>query len=288
MAEKFGFSLINNFFQRPTFLKGKVTIIGGSSLFHGAPFLGLKIASRLNQMVFFSSPEPSVGKVAEQLKSKLFSFIWVPFQEISDYIEKSDAVLIGPGLMRFRKEKDVKKLENQRLGDKTGRMTKKITENLLRKFAKKQWIVDAGSLQVMDKKFIPEKAILTPNWQEFNLLFGKEIEDYSLSQKEVILKKWAKEYKCIILTKETNSLVCSAQKCYLVSGGNRGLEKGGTGDVLSGLVTALAAKKPPLLAAAAAVWVSKKAADSLYQKVGFAYNADDLADEIPSVCRQYF
>jgi len=35
-----------------------------SRLFHGAPLLSLKIASRLNKMVFFSSPEPSLGKVA--------------------------------------------------------------------------------------------------------------------------------------------------------------------------------------------------------------------------------
>jgi len=83
---------------------GKVTIIGGSSLFHGAPILALKTASRVVDMVFFSSPEPSVGKVAEKIKSQLGSFIWVPFGEVGEYIQKSDAVLIGPGLMRYHKE----------------------------------------------------------------------------------------------------------------------------------------------------------------------------------------
>ncbi|KKR63507.1 MAG: hypothetical protein UU03_C0003G0014 [Candidatus Woesebacteria bacterium GW2011_GWA1_40_45] len=84
---------------------GQVTIIGGSSLFHGAPLLALKVASRIVDMVFFTSPEPSVGGVAEKIKSKLLSFIWIPWDEIENYIEKSDAILIGPGFLRFRSEK---------------------------------------------------------------------------------------------------------------------------------------------------------------------------------------
>ena len=83
---------------------GQVTIIGGSSLFHGAPLLSLKVASRLVDMVFFATPEPSVGCVAELIKSKLYSFIWIPWKEVGAYVEKSDATLIGPGFMRYEKE----------------------------------------------------------------------------------------------------------------------------------------------------------------------------------------
>ena len=83
---------------------GQVTIIGGSKLFHGAPILALKTASRIVDMVFFASPEPSVGGIAEQLKSKLGSFIWIPWDEVGEYIAKSDAILIGPGLMRYHKK----------------------------------------------------------------------------------------------------------------------------------------------------------------------------------------
>ena len=54
---------------------GQVTIIGGSSLFHGAPLLSLKVASRISSMVFFASPQKSLDKVAEKTKSKLMSFI---------------------------------------------------------------------------------------------------------------------------------------------------------------------------------------------------------------------
>ncbi len=248
---------------------GKVVIIGGSYLFHGAPLLSLKTASRIVDMVFFSSPEPSVGKVAEELKGELNSFIWVPFTQIEEYINKSDAVLIGPGLMRYHKE-------DESSSDKNGKKTKKLTESLLAKFPQKQWVIDAGSLHVIDKKFIPSQAILTPNRGEYENLFGK--------QKPA---KAAKDNNCIIVFKNAQTEVFSPKEERLVKGGNKGLVKGGTGDVLAGLSAALVAKNPPFWSACAASFIVKKAADELYQKVGFAYNADDLAEKIPMVLGEY-
>jgi len=248
---------------------GQIMIIGGSSLFHGAPILSLKTASRVVDMVFFTSPEPSVGKVAEELKSKLNSFIWVPFDQVEEYIKKSDAILIGPGLMRYHQE-------GENVEDMAGKETKRITESLLEKFPQKQWVIDAGSLQVMDKKFIPKKAILTPNQKEFVMLFGGEKPQLA-----------AKNHDCIIVLKNVETKVYSPEEKRLIRGGNNGLVKGGTGDVLAGLTTALAAKNPPFWSACAASFIVKKAADELYQKVGFAYNADDLAEKIPEVLGCY-
>ena len=255
---------------------GQVAIIGGSALFHGAPLLSLKTASRLVDMVFFSSPEPSIGKVAEQLKSKLNSFIWVPFNQVDEYIKKCDAILIGPGLIRYHREAQSKKCKGKRLCDPAGEETKKITESLLKKFPQKQWVIDAGSLHVIDKKFIPKNAILTPNRKEYLALFGEG--------KPMVA---AKNHDCIIVYKNAITEVYSAQDSKLIKGGNNGLVKGGTGDVLAGLSLALAAKNPPFWSACAASFLVKKAADELYQKVGFAYNADDLAEKIPEVLGRY-
>jgi len=270
---------------------GKVTIIGGSSLFHGALILALKTASRVVDMVFFSSSEPSVGKVAEKIKSQLGSFIWVPFEEVGEYIQKSDAVLIGPGLMRYRSEVQSSKCKVKNLCDKAGWETKKITEKLLRQFPQKQWVIDAGSLQTMDKKFIPRNAILTPNKKEFQMLFNLKCQISNVKSKSKILNlvgKKAKEYHCIIVLKLAWTVVCSPENCVVIEGGNAGLTKGGTGDVLAGLIVGLAAKNQPFLAAAAAAWLVKKAADELYKKVGFTYNADDLAGKIPQVLGKYW
>ncbi len=248
---------------------GQVAIIGGSSLFHGAPLLSLKVASRMVDMVFFASPEPSVGRVAESFKSKLFSFIWVPWDEADRYVKKSDAVLIGPGLMRYRKE-------GGREDDEVGKESKRITEKFLRKFPDKQWVIDAGSLQVMDPKFIPKNAILTPNKKEFKMLFGE------MKPEEV-----AKEYECILVCKNEKTKVCSAKETQVIENSGVPLTKGGIGDVLAGLIMALAAKNPPFLSACASSWGMMKAVEKLNEKVGPNFSADDLADKIPKVFSEF-
>lgn len=248
---------------------GQVTVIGGSKLFHGAPLLSLKVASKIVDMVFFASPEPSVGEIAEQIKSKLFSFIWIPWNDLEKYMQKSDAVLIGPGFMRFKTERSQQK-SNGNGYDGEGKKTRLLTERLLKKFPDKKWVIDAGSLQVMDASWIPQNTIVTPNKKEYQLLFG-----------DLDISVAAKKYNCIIVSKGPETIVCSPIECVLVKGGNAGLTGGGTGDVQAGLTAALLAKNDPFLAACSASYIVKAAADELYKIVGTNYNADDLADRIP-------
>jgi NAD(P)H-hydrate epimerase len=250
---------------------GQITIIGGSSLFHGAPLLALRVASRIVDMVFFASPEPSVGRVAEGIKSQLASFIWIPWKETASYIEKSDAVLIGPGFMRFRSEK-VPHGERHHACDEACKQTTEITRNFLTKFPQKRWVIDAGSLQVMDVDWIPEGAIVTPNRKEFELLFAN-----------LDVREAARKFKCTIVKKGPVTLVCDSQRCVEIGNGNAGLTKGGTGDVLAGLTVALFAKNDAFLAATSASYLAKAAADELYKKVGTNYNADDLTEKLPEI-----
>jgi len=241
---------------------GQITVIGGSKLFHGAPLLALTTASRLVDMTFFASPEPSVGSIAEKAKSELFSFIWIPWEEKENYIEKSDAILIGSGMMRYKKE----------WNDGGGDETREITRDLLLKFPDKKWVIDAGSLQMIEPQWIPAGSVLTPNQKEYQRLFGDM--DSSVA---------AKKFNCVIVYKLPLTTVCSPDRCIEIRGGNAGLTKGGTGDVQAGLTVGLLAKNDPFLAASAASFIVKKAADKLYKRVGTVYNADDLAIEIPKV-----
>jgi len=59
------------------------------------------------------------------------------------------------------------------------------------------------------------------------------------------------------------------------------MTKGGTGDVLAGLITALAAKNDLYLAASAGVFINGLAGDRLSKKVSHYYNASNLIHEIP-------
>ena len=219
-------------------------------------------------MVFFSSPEETMKDVSAYIKADLSSFIWVDWDEIESYVEKSDAILIGPGFMRYHDEKD--KAKSQLECDEACKLTKTTTETLLSKFPKKKWVIDAGSLQTMDPSFIPKNSIITPNKKEFEILFGDMSPEVA-----------SKKYKCVIVLKGPVSYVYFNDEVIEIEGGNPGLTKGGTGDVQAGLTASFLTKNDPILSASAASFIVKATADDLYKTVGVSYNADDLADAIP-------
>jgi NAD(P)H-hydrate epimerase len=251
---------------------GQVVIIGGSKLFHGAPVLAATVASKIVDMVFFASPEQSLGDLAKDMKSRLSSFIWVPWEDIDHYVEKADAILIGPGFMRFESEKIAPGVRHMEC-DEACQISREATKRLLRAFPSKKWVVDAGSLQTMEVSWLPEGSIVTPNKKEFELLFGGELSPEQAAQK----------YKCIVVLKGPITVVASPDKTIEVHGGNPGLTKGGTGDVQAGLTVSLLAKNEPFLSASTAAYIIKAAADKLHERVGTYFNADDLSKEIPNL-----
>ena len=261
---------------------GKLMIIGGSMLFHGASLWALEVASRIVDMVFYSSVAEN-NDLVKKLKAEFRNGLVVPRDKIDHYMEEADCILIGPGLPRSQGEEP---------GDDN---TKELTTRLLTIYKDKQWVIDGGSLQTIQPELIPPGAILTPHQQEFERLFEeirdkrKEIRSKTETNSLIAyhLSLITKKYHCTILLKGQTDIVCSVEDCVEVSGGNPGMTKGGTGDVLAGLVAALACKNNPFLAAAAGSFINKKAGDELYKRVGPYFNASDLANEIPKVMKQY-
>lgn len=108
---------------------------------------------------------------------------------------------------------------------------------------------------------------------------GKQMTD----EERVIL--FAKQYQCIVLLKGEKDIVSNGSETRIVEGGNAGMTKGGTGDVLAGLIAALACTNDPFISTIAGSYINKKAGDSLYETVGPFFNASDLADQIPRIMR---
>lgn len=238
---------------------GKLLIIGGSHLFHAASLWALKVASRIVDLVHYSSV-PENNEIVQDLKEEFRDGIIVPREEVANYIDEDDAILIGPGMTRDEE-------------------TRELTNRLLKQFPKKQWIIDAGALQMMDVTIMPPSAIVTPHHREFVTLFGKE------GNEEAVVEM-VKRYNCIILLKGEVDIVCSKNECWAIRGGNSGMTKGGTGDVLAGLIAALTCKNDPFLATIAGSFINKKAGDALFKRVGPFFSASDLADEIPKVMKE--
>lgn len=257
---------------------GQVTIIGGSELFHGAPILALKAASRIVSMVFFASGEVN-KEVAAELKAKLSSFIWIERKDLEKYIAKSDAVLIGPGLMRYGIEGDHEGV----VCDDRGKESRDLTEKWISEFAEKKWVIDGGSLQVMGAEMIPNGALVTPNNKEFEMIFGQKIEGMGVEDKSILVAEMAAKYKCVVVSKGPVGIVSDGERVVLVEGGSDGLVKGGSGDVLAGVIVGLLAKNTAFEAATIGSYLSKKAAEELENERGLMFNADDVAERIPLV-----
>ncbi len=230
---------------------GRLLVIGGSHLFHAASLWALTVASRIVDLVHYSS----VPENNEIVKDEFRNGIVVPRDEVESYIDEDDAILIGPGMTRDEE-------------------TKTLTDRLLANHPNKQWIIDAGALQMMDVSLIPPKAILTPHHGEYAQLFGDQD-----------VTAVAKEHHCIVLLKGAKDIVSDGQEKRVIEGGNVGMTKGGTGDVLAGLIAALVCKNDPFLATIAGSFINKRAGDALYARVGPYFNATDLGNEIPGVMK---
>lgn len=258
---------------------GKLMVIAGSVLFHAASLWPLEVASRIVDMVFYSSVSLN-NEIVQNDKNSFRNGIVIPRPEIEKYIKEADCILIGPGLPRDkgRQKQDVS--------------TRDLTQKFLLKYPDKKWVIDGGSLQTIDIKVIPRNAILTPNKKEFEILKLK-IQNSKLknaiqnSKLEEQVKIFAKEYNCIVLLKGKVDYVSNDSQSVQVKGGNQGMTKGGTGDVLAGLTASLYCKNDAFLSATSASYINKKAGDNLYQSMGLYYNASDLILEVPKVMKEF-
>lgn len=252
---------------------GKVLIIGGSSLFHAASLWTAETASHFVDMVHYASTAENNSNIF-YLKKQFVNGIVIPRTAISDYVKEDDVICVGSGMVR---------------GDSPeGWETRNIVHSLIEQFPQKQFVFDAGALQMMDKARIHAlntAPILTPHVQEFFTLFGTSVQNKSVAEREAIVSETAEKYKAIILLKAIEDTISNGRQTVTVSGGNAGLTKGGTGDILAGLVSALATGKKPLESAICSSWLIKTAADQLFQSKGYWYNTTDILTQLPAtVC----
>lgn len=268
---------------------GKILVVGGSPLFHGAGRLAamaahetlLSVASRVSDMVFFCSTEDNVSF----LKDRLETFIGITRDQFNTYLSRTDVILVGPGLMR---EEDVGRPDTKGEPELTRAVTRATLES------GKKAVLDAGSLQVVAAEELRNKAkaIITPHRTEMKNLFGGDEGSYFVSQKanfeEVaavgkrVLAN-AESYGITILLKGPIDIIAGENGWFFSPGGTPAMTKGGTGDVLAGVVSALYTRiDDPLLAAAAGSFVLKRAGEDLEETpdVREFFNASDLTRQI--------
>lgn len=220
---------------------GRLLVVGGSRQYHGALLLALLSARRFVDLLYYYPPEED-----PYLMTAVKSIPEVIVVEDLKILERVDCVLFGVGLGEAKF--DTRKLRGARM------------------------VIDADGLKRY-KDQIPEGSILTPHEGEFRMLFGME-------GSETNVKAMALKHRCVILKKGPVDIISDGQRVVTNTVHNPGMTKGGTGDVLSGLVAALACTNESLKAVEAAAWIAGNAGNRLKREFGYNYCASDLAEEL--------
>ncbi|KAA0993918.1 NAD(P)H-hydrate dehydratase [Dyadobacter aurulentus] len=144
-------------------------------------------------------------------------------------------------------------------------------------------IIDADALNILsihrhllDK--LPPNTILTPHPKEFQRLAGESSDEYERLE---LAREFAGKYQVIICLKGANTAVILPNgEVHFNSTGNPGMATGGTGDVLTGIITGLLAQKySPAEAAILGVYQHGIAGDRAAAKKGqIAMIASDLVE----------
>ena len=161
-------------------------------------------------------------------------------------LDRYSAIGVGPGIGR---EKD----------------TEEGLKKLLKQAGDTPVVIDADGLNILSAhpewhELIPEGSVLTPHPREFDRLAGESENSYQRHLKQL---EFAAKHNIILVLKGAYTGIADPEGNYWFNTtGNPGMACGGTGDVLTGLITGLAAQgMKPLHAAMAGVYLHGLAGD---------------------------
>ncbi len=213
---------------------GHLLIIAGSPSMLGAAALSSLAAMRSGAGLVTAAVPCGLNLTLQQKISNVVmtlplaqgkdgTFSLKAYDQLKKIWDQFDAVAIGPGLGRERG-----------------------TQQLVRQIiihCPKLLVIDADALfalaghaEILLKTKGPR--VLTPHSGEMSRLNGQSVKEIDSSRLEVA-REFARRYNCVLLLKGHQTIVASAQgKSYLNRTGNVGMATAGSGDVLTGMITA--------------------------------------------------
>lgn len=247
--------LIRNVYRRRTDFShkgnfGKTCIVAGSYGKTGAAVLATKAALRSGSGITFTLAPASSYEILQSACPEAM-FINGGEDHLTRFNSDDDYVYgIGPGLGT---EKET-----------AAGLTAFLTQYT------RPVVLDADALNILAenglKKF-PRNSVLTPHPREFERLFGKAADSFLRTG---LAKRKAAELQIFIVLKDHHTQIITPEGLvYYNITGNSGMAKGGSGDVLTGIITSLIAQSyAPEEAAVLGVWLHGTAGDLAAEKHG--------------------
>lgn len=200
-------------------------------------------------------PEDDEGRLAAEARARII--------ELSDL---ADVIAIGPGLSRS-----------------TGLST--LVEGLLQSLGK-PIVLDADGLNAITDSTASLKSssprILTPHPGEMARLTKCTVPEVQANRQDAA-RRFAAEHEAIVVLKGHGTIVTDGTRTYVNSTGNPGMAKGGTGDVLTGMIAAFVGQGlREFEAAQLGVYLHGLAGDLAREDLGeVSLIASDLLDYLP-------
>ena len=214
---------------------GTMLNISGSYSMAGACILSSMSALRTGVGLLKVALPESIYPI---VSSNVYEAVFLPYKSESGTVEhsftaraiaeaqKCDSVLLGCGLS---------------LTDDTVSFVSHFVKNCTTKL-----LIDADGINVISKNIniLKEKKadiVLTPHIKEMSRLCGESVE-YILENRRSVAEDFAKEYSVVVVLKGKNTIITDGETTYVNPTGNSSMAKGGSGDVLSGIIASLMAQ----------------------------------------------
>lgn len=252
---------------------GRVLLLGGSLGYTGAPSMASHAATRAGAGLVWLGVPSSVYTV-EAIKNEETMVFALETKEnglltsaaltdLRQRISSMDAIAAGPGAGK-------------------GLLAYQLTELLLTEF-KGPLVLDADCLNVLaeNRDWLKETTalpVLTPHAGEFLRLYpeaeGNPPKDAAA---------FAAKFRCVLVLKGHRTLIAFPDgRLYAICAGNPGMAKGGSGDVLTGILGAMLGRMDFDKAILAGCWLHARAGDLAAERFGeYGMLPTDIIDNLP-------
>ena len=264
---------------------GKVAVIAGSTGLTGAAHLSSLAALRTGAGLVTLGIPAALNPVMEQKLTEVMTYpledrglghlVTESLRDITELLKDKDVLAFGPGCGK-----------NQGVFE--------ILRNILGHFHI-PIVIDADGLNHISRDMSLLRThhapvILTPHPGEMSRLTGLGVEEI-LSRPVETAARAATKYSCIVLLKGAASIVAEpGGKVYINASGNAGMAKGGSGDVLTGMIASFIAQGyPPFEATVLGCYIHGRAGEEAAGRLGeTGMIAGDLIDAIPGTFLSLF
>lgn len=259
--------------------RGRVLVVGGAPEIPGAVILAATAALRagagklqiavvrsIRQLVAAAMPEAMVFALAE---TKAGSIALSAIAELAERANSADAVLIGPGLADQR-------------------ATARLMQELLPRIQPPVLVLDAAALTHLAETpqslhGLNGQVAITPHAGEMAQILGID-KTIVIRDQLKLARQTAEQLQAVVALKGVETFIAApGADTYCNQQGNVGLATSGSGDVLAGIITGLAARGASLQQSVVwGVFLHACAGDRLAREIGpLGFLARELAGEVP-------